>query len=105
MTQRMRRHGLGDSSLLHVLAEDFPGAHARERLPARIEEENPFAFALLERRPKLTKVNGNRCDRATTNRDQALLGALAEDAHKVILQHHVPYVERNPLRDSQSCAV
>ena|SRR2546422_2569162 len=105
MTQGMRRHRLGDSSLLHVLAEDFPGAHARKWLPARIEEEDAFALALLERRPKLTQVNGNRCDRATTNRDQALLGAFAEDAHKVILQHHVAYAERDPLRDSQSCAV
>src|SRR5438132_7170509 len=105
MTQSMRRHWLGDSRLLHVLAEDFPGAHAGEWLPARIEKEDAFAFALLERRPKLTQVNGNRCNRATTNRDQALLGAFAEDAHKVILHHHVAYAERDPLGDSQSRTV
>src|SRR6266581_1660441 len=105
MTQSMRRHRLCDSCLLHVLAQDFPRAHAREWLPARIEKEDAFAFALLERRPKLTQVNGNRCNRATTNRHQSLFGAFAEDAHKVILQHHVAYAERDPLGDSQPCTV
>src|SRR6185503_11495797 len=51
------------------------------------------------------QVNRNRPNRSATNGHKALLGALAEYAYKMILQHHISDAERNPLRDAKSRAV
>ena len=50
MAQRVWRNRFGYSHLVDVLAKNFPRAHARKRLTARVEEEDPFAFAFLQLR-------------------------------------------------------
>src|SRR6266550_2113182 len=105
MAQCMGRYWFRNSGLIHILPQDFPGSHARQRLSARVEEKNALAFTLLERWAQLAEINGNRSNGATPDRDQSLFGAFAEYAHEVVLQHHVTHVERNPLRHSQAGAI
>ena len=76
VTQRVRRDGLRDAGLIDVLAENLPGAHAREWLAARVQKENSLPLSLLERRAELAQVDRDRADRLSADRNEPLLGFL-----------------------------
>src|ERR1700736_1489099 len=101
----MWRYGLRDSGLPHVFSENLPGAHPRERVPARVQKEHALPFALLQCRTKLAKIDGGGAYRLASNWNQSLLRALPEYADKKILKHHIANGERDPLRDTKACAV
>src|SRR6266849_2330363 len=105
MTQRVGRHRFGDSGLVHVLAQDLPRAHARQRLSARIEEQDSLALTLLQLWAELAQIDRNRANRAAADGNEALLGALAEYADEVVLEHHVANAQRNPFRDPEPGAI
>src|SRR5450830_1247886 len=105
MTESMRRHGLGDSGLVHVLAEDLPRAHAGQGSAASVKEQDSLALTFLQLRTKLAQIDGDRSDRSAANGNEALLGAFPEYAYEVVLKHHIADAERNPFRDSQSRAI
>src|SRR5258706_2347355 len=48
MPQRMRRHTFSDSRSLHVLAENFPCAHARQWLSSGIQKKNSLPSTSLD---------------------------------------------------------
>src|SRR5438477_11915008 len=48
VSQCMRRDVLRNLRPLDVVAQDLPGAHARERASARVQNENSLPFAALE---------------------------------------------------------
>src|SRR5450830_2065668 len=81
MAQSMRRHGLGDSGLVHVLAQDLPRAHARQLSSASIEEQDSLALTFLQLRTKLAQIDRDRSDRSAADGNEALFGAFAENAH------------------------
>src|SRR5678815_3276748 len=89
MAKRVRGDVLGDVRLLHVAAQDLPGAHAGERAAARIEEENPLPLPLLQLRSELSQVNRGGADGGATDRHEPLLVALAEDAHEPFLEEKI----------------
>src|SRR6267142_784939 len=97
MTQRVGRDRFGDPGLVHVFAKDLPGAHARQWLSARVEEQDPLALPLLQLWAELAQIDRNRANCAATDGNEALLGAFAEYADEVVLKHHVANAERNPF--------
>src|SRR3954453_6301904 len=58
--QRMRRHVFRDRRTLDMTPQDLPGAHARQWLAARIEEEHALPLPFLELRSQLAKVDCRR---------------------------------------------
>jgi hypothetical protein len=93
MSQRMRRDAFPDASPLYVLAEDLPNAHARERFSMRVEKHDAFAGSVRQTRSQLAQVDVKRALRASANRNNALLGAFAEDGRHAFREIHVPHFE------------
>src|SRR6202030_3546732 len=91
--------------LVHVFAKDLPRAHARQGLSACVEEQDSLALSLLELRTELAQIDRGRANRSAADRNEALLGAFAEDADEVVLKHHVANAERNPFRDPEASAI
>lgn len=50
MSQRMRRHNLGDSGYLDVFPKNLPRPHARKRVAAGIEKKHSLPFPALDGR-------------------------------------------------------
>src|SRR5881398_3649582 len=53
VSKRVRRHGLLNASPLDVLAKNGPGAHATQRLAARVEKQDTSTLSLLQAGPQL----------------------------------------------------
>src|SRR6266571_2453360 len=105
VTQRVWRDRLGDSRLIDVLAQNFPGSHPRKRLTAGVEKEDALPFTFFQPGPQLAQVDRDRPYCSATNGNEALLRSFAENAHEMILQHHVADTERYPFGDAQARAV
>src|SRR6267142_1056770 len=73
MTQRVGRDRFGDPGLVHVFAKDLPGAHARQWLSARVEEQDPLALPLLQLWAELAQIDRNRANCAATDGNEALI--------------------------------
>src|SRR5205823_2768978 len=72
------------------------GPDARQGRAAGIEKYDPPSLAPVEARPDLAYVQRHRTQGATTQRDDPLFRALAEDpGHAVLVQH---ILEREPYQ-------
>src|SRR5687768_14067908 len=103
--ERMWRDVLLDPGLVHVLAQDLPGAHATQRLAAGVQQQHPLPLPLLQPRPQLAHVDGRGADRGPADGHEALLASLAEDAEESLVEKQISHAERDPLGDAESRAV
>src|SRR5438034_3281555 len=85
MSQRVRRDVFRDPGTLHILRENLPRSHARQRRAASVEKQRASPRAWLQLRPELAHVDRKGAYRATSDGHQALLAALAEDAHEALV--------------------
>src|SRR4051812_33579992 len=102
MPQRMGRDVFLNSRSFDVAAQNLPRAHASQWLAAGVQEQNPFAAALLQSRPKLLHICRDRRYRRAAHRYQTLLASLSEDANQLIVEQHIALAERDPLRDPEA---
>ena len=85
-------------------AQDQERARAGQRPPLRVEEEfRPVAP--VEVRPAAREVAAEGLHRLATDRDDALLPALAGYAHSALVQVDPALLEPGRLRDPQARAV
>ena len=86
------------------LPQDEESAGTREGAALRVEEElRPVPP--VEKRPAAGKVPAQRVDRLATDRNDALLVALADAADEPLIQVHGAALETDRLRHSQPGAV
>jgi hypothetical protein len=93
-----------EAGLLGEAPQDQEGACAGERAAAGIEE-HLGPVAPVEERPALRQVPAERLDRGPPDRHDALLVALADDAHEPAVEVDAGAVEAHRLRDAEAGAV
>jgi hypothetical protein len=105
MTQEMRMHPARlEAGAVCELAENQEGAGAGERPAAGVQEElRPVAA--VEVRPAEGEVAAHRLGGRTTQRNEALLAALAEHAHDAVLECDAVLLEPDGLGDPEPGAV
>ena len=97
---------------VHVHADALParplrdpqlhGSH-RHALPAPTEEQRRLRSALhVTQFHPLSEPGLQRRDRIAPHRDDALLGALPEHAHREVSEVHVAYIQAHELAQAQA---
>src|SRR5438477_499194 len=96
VAQGVRCDALGQPCEPGGALDDPPGPDARQGRAAGIEKYDPPSLAPVEARSDLAYVQRHRTQGATTQRDDPLFRALAEDpGHAVLVQH---ILEREPYQ-------
>src|SRR6478752_5120798 len=96
VAEGVRGNRLRDAGAVDVAAEDFPCAHACERLAAGVEKQDTLPLALLQAWAKLADVGGNRADRRASDGDEPFLAAFAEDANEFFLENEIAHTKGDP---------
>src|SRR5581483_1093840 len=74
--------------------EDGPHADARQRGAPGVEKQDPPPPSPVERGPDFAGVQGHGAERAPAHGNEALLGALAEEAGEAVLVEDVLQADR-----------